>query len=333
MGKDELSLCLLFSQVAARRKNSSEFKVSLLRAIRSAIDRYLKQPLNNKPYMSIISKFESEQNTKCHLQTNDQRRQSICPFVHKNPTTSRAIAEAVYASGRQLLQTAWFCVTFYFSKRGRENQSKLTKEMQILRATSQGRRYHEFRLDCLISTKNHQGGLNYDNNHESHSIIFEVANSSCMLSHENPGKLRKPSQSYTIDVLFQRTREFLSNFGQRKTRFDIAILPLEKTRWRISKEHLDHIEGRQDSPDSLPNYYVYVRAKSVTVLSDHNCMVINRTHRLSRTTPGPQRAVKDRGPSAVYGARTRQGGGRGVHGLAPGEIFKYRVSEMLFPAF
>lgn len=136
--------------------------------------------------------------------------------MHKNPTTSRAIAEAVYASGRQLLQTAWFCVTFYFSKRGRENQSKLTKEMQILRATSQGRRYYEFHLDCLISTKNHQGGLNYDNNHESHSIIFEVANSSCMLSHENPGKLRKPSQSYTIDVLFQRTREISVKFRTEK---------------------------------------------------------------------------------------------------------------------
>ena len=35
----------------------------------------------------------------------------------------------------QLPRTAWFYITFYFGKRGRENQRKLTSDMLVLRCT------------------------------------------------------------------------------------------------------------------------------------------------------------------------------------------------------
>ena len=44
--------------------------------------------------------------------------------------------------------------------------------MLVLQSTPQGRRYYELRRDALISTKNHQGGLN-DPTDESDGKIFK----------------------------------------------------------------------------------------------------------------------------------------------------------------
>ena len=61
--KQELNRCLQVFYASVRQKNGSEFKVSSLRAIRGAIDRYLKQPPNNKP-RSIIGDSEFAKPTK-----------------------------------------------------------------------------------------------------------------------------------------------------------------------------------------------------------------------------------------------------------------------------
>ena len=76
--------------------------------------------------------------------------------------------------------------------------------MLVLQTTPQGRRYYELRRDALMSTKNHQGGLN-DSTDESDGKMFEAINSSrCpvktienFLKHLNP----------KLDRLFQRPRE------------------------------------------------------------------------------------------------------------------------------
>ena len=51
--KEELNKCLQVFYTFVRPKNGSEFKVSSLKAIRAAIDRFLKQMPNNKPW-SIV---------------------------------------------------------------------------------------------------------------------------------------------------------------------------------------------------------------------------------------------------------------------------------------
>ena len=73
----------------------------------------------------------------------------------------------------QILRTAWFYITFYFGKRGRENQRKVTSEMLVLSSTPQGRRYYEVRSPFL--SKNHEGGLT-DNPDESDGEMFEIRN-------------------------------------------------------------------------------------------------------------------------------------------------------------
>ena len=206
-----------------RQKNGSEFKVSSLRAIRGAIDRYLKQPPNNKPW-SIIgdSEFAKANQTLNAICKNMMKEGKVGPVVHKHPITSEQMQE-LFRSGQlgdsdtkdpsQLLRTAWFYLTLYFGKRGRENQRKLTKEMLVLQTTPQGRRYYELRRDALLSTKNLQGGLN-DPTDESDGKMFEVINSSrCpvktienFLKHLNP----------KLDCLFQRPRELSAKFNPEK---------------------------------------------------------------------------------------------------------------------
>jgi hypothetical protein len=168
---------------SVRQKNGSEFKVSSLKAIRAAIDRFLKQSPNNKPW-SIVGdpEFHKANETLNAICKNMMKEGKVGPIIHKNPITSEQLQE-LFKSGQfgdadtidpaQLQRTAWFYISLYFGKRGRENQRKLTKEMLVLRSTPQGRRYYEFQRNSLMSTKKHQGGLQ-DSTDESDAKVFEV---------------------------------------------------------------------------------------------------------------------------------------------------------------
>ena len=152
MEKEELNECLTMFYAAVRRVDGTEFKVSSLKAIRAAIDRYLRQPPNNKPWSivgdSAFQKSNKVLNAICKQMMQDGK---VGPTIHKNPVTSEQLQQ-LYETGHlgewdtldpsQLLRTAWFYITFYFGKRGRENQRKLTSDMLVLRSTPQGRRYY-----------------------------------------------------------------------------------------------------------------------------------------------------------------------------------------------
>ena len=182
--------------------------------IHGAIDRYLKQPPHNKPW-SIIgdSEFAKANQTLNTICKNMMKKGKVGPLVHKNPITSEQMQELFTSSQlgdantedpSQLLQTAWFYLTLYFGKRGRENQRNLTKEMLVMQTTPQGRRYYEFRRNALMSTKTYQGGLN-DSTEESDGKMFEVINSS-----RSPVKTIKNFIKHLnpkLDCLFQRPRE------------------------------------------------------------------------------------------------------------------------------
>ena len=87
-----------------KAKNGSKFKVSSLRAIRGAIDRYLTQLPHNKPW-SIIddSKFAKANQTLNAFCKNMMKEGRVGPVVHKNPTTSEQMEES-FISGQLL---AW----------------------------------------------------------------------------------------------------------------------------------------------------------------------------------------------------------------------------------
>ena len=50
MKKEELNDCLKVFYASVKQKDGKDFKVSSLRTIRAAIERYLKQPPVNKPW-------------------------------------------------------------------------------------------------------------------------------------------------------------------------------------------------------------------------------------------------------------------------------------------
>lgn len=61
-----------------------------------------------------------------------------------------------------LMQTAWFYISLFFGKRGRENKSLMKKSMLRLTVTAAGEGYFELNKDeprAVLSTKNHTGGL------------------------------------------------------------------------------------------------------------------------------------------------------------------------------
>lgn len=270
MEKEELNECLTMFYAAVRREDGTEFKVSSLKAIRAAIDRYLRQPPNNKPWSivgdSAFQKSNKVLNAICKQMMQDGK---VGPTIHKNPITSEQLQQ-LYETGQlgewdtldpsQLLRTAWFYITFYFGKRGRENQRKLTSDMLVLRSTPQRRRYYEFRSH--FASKNHQGGLT-DNPDESDGKMFEVPNSKrcpvktleSFLKHLNPN----------LHALFQRPREVSTKFQPQKDEVWYCNSPVGKSTLENMMKNMSTSAG---IAPHLTNHCV--RATSVTVLSDHN---------------------------------------------------------------
>ena len=160
----------------------------------------------------------------------------------------------------QPLRTAWFYIAFYFGKRGRENQRKLTSDMLVLRSTPQGRRYYEFRSN--FASKNHQGGLTY-NPDESDGKMFEVPNSKrcpvktleSFLKHLNPN----------LQALSFNDQEVSTKFQPQKDEVWHCNSPVGKSTLENMMKNMSTSAG---IAPHLTNHCV--RATLVTVLSDHN---------------------------------------------------------------
>ena len=258
--------------VSVRQKDGSPYKVSSLKAIRAAIDRFLKQSPNNKPW-SIVgdSEFQKANETLNAVCKKTTKEGKVGPTIHKNPITSEQLQQ-LFASGQlgdansndpsQLQRTAWFYITLYFGKRGRENQRRLTKEMFILRKTPQGRRYYEMTRNFLMSTKNHQGGLQ-DSTDESDGKMFEVPQSNrcpvktleSFINHLNP----------KVECLFQRPRYVCASFQPEKEQVWYTNSPVGEFTLCNMMKTMSRAAG---IVPYITNHCV--RATSVTVLSDHN---------------------------------------------------------------
>ena len=97
MEKGEITECLTMFYAAVRREDGTEFKVSSLKAaIRAAIDRYLRQPPNNKPWSivgdSAFQKSNKVLNAICKQMTQEGK---VGPTIHKKSYHERTAAAAV----------------------------------------------------------------------------------------------------------------------------------------------------------------------------------------------------------------------------------------------
>ena len=198
--------CLSKFYLSARKQDGSHYKKISLLSIRSALDRYLRSPPLNKK-LSICYGIQFNEANKAlnsylkHLTSTG----TIAGTIHKSPLTAEFIQKLFEAGElasadtkipRALLQTAWFYVSLYFGKRGRENQSLMKKSMLHLAVTASGEEYFELNKEkpgAVLSTNNHKGGLDGSEDHAHGKIFSSHGSKRCpvqtiksYLSHLNP---------------------------------------------------------------------------------------------------------------------------------------------------
>ena len=159
--------------MSARRRDGTFYNKKSLTAIRAALDRHLRSQALNKPFSIIGDPLFTEANkTLSNYLKTLSKRGDIAPTAHKQALTKEVI-EKLYDEGElvefdmlnpaKLQQTAyaWFFISLFLRKRGRENQQTMKKTMLALRKTPAGEEYYEVSNErgAVLATKNHQGGL------------------------------------------------------------------------------------------------------------------------------------------------------------------------------
>ena len=226
MTQSELNKCLQKFYLSVRKRDGTYYNKKPLTAIRAAIDRHLRSSPISKPFCIIGSpeSQESNQTLNCFVKTLSKKGE-IAPTVYKRPLT-KEIVESLYEAGeqldvntlqpQQLQQTAWFVISLFLGRRGRENQTAMKKYMLIKRQTPSGEKYWELnrqRPGAVLATKKHQEGLT-DPQNESDGKIFE-----------RPGSLRCPFR--IVDKYLSHLHPNCSNLFQRprtsSKKFDPAV--------------------------------------------------------------------------------------------------------------
>jgi len=184
MTPEQLNKCLQKFYLSARKRDGTFYNKKSLTAIRAALDRHLRGPPLNKPFSIIGDPLFNEANkTLSNYLKTLSKRGDIAPTAYKQALTKEVI-EKLYdeeeltefdtLNPAKLQQTAWFFISLFLGKRGRENQQTMKKTMLALRKTPDGEEYYEVSNErgAVLATKNHQGGLD-DQDDESNGKIFE----------------------------------------------------------------------------------------------------------------------------------------------------------------
>ena len=170
MSPIQLNKCLQKFYLSARKRDGSYYNKMSLIAIRAALDRHLKSP---KPF-SIVgdSHFNEANKSPSNFLKSLSKSGQKAPTVHKQALT-KEVVEKLYEEGElvdidslqphKVQQTAWFFISLFLGKRGRENQQLLKKHMPISREGPNVEKYLEINKErgAVLATKNHQGGLDY----------------------------------------------------------------------------------------------------------------------------------------------------------------------------
>lgn len=271
MNIDEMNKCLSRFYVSVRKTDGTNYKETSLLAIRAAIDHHLKSPPFNCKFSICDNNSFSEANKTLnsylkHLSNTGQ----IAGTVHKNPLTRQIVAK-LYEAGelgqsntrnpRVLLQTAWFYISLYFGRRGRENQATMKKSVLRLVQTASGEEYFELNKaepGTVLTSKNHTGGLHGTEDH-SDGKIFTLANSlkcpvktiKAFLSHLNPES----------EALFQRPKEVSTKFHPTE---DVVWYEVRKLGHNTLENMLKSMTQRADiSP------HLNVETRQIKALTGH----------------------------------------------------------------
>ena len=270
-------------------------------SIRSAIDRFLREPPNSKLFSITAHPAFTKANKVLDAFVKSLRKSGkIAGTVHRESMTEEHIQQlfesvelgpADSKDPVQFMKTAWLYICIFSRKRGRENQRALHPNILILRKTPQGQDYYQLNTEmpgALPADKNHPGGLT-DPEDESDGKIFAVDGSprcpvqtvKAYLSHLNP----------VLDVLLQKPRHHCSSFNPDKepVRFcnsSVGQSTLENMLKEMSKKAgiVPHLTNQR------------LRATSITILSDADCesrhtasdlsQGTSRTKQSSHTTTG-----------------------------------------------
>ena len=274
MSQAELNNCLKQFYTSARQKDGSYYKKTTMKAIRAAIERFLKKKCK-KGFSIVGDPTFAEANAVLDAFVKDLRKSGkIAGTVHKKPISKEEIKQ-LFRAGElgpadtldpaQLFRTVWFYLSFYFGKRGRENQRLLKPNMLVLKSTPDGKDFFELNREVagsVLATKNHQGGL-YDPEDESDGKIYSIPDSpTCpvqtiknYLKHLNP----------TCDSLFQRPKDANANKFDVNNLIWYANSPVgERTLGNL----LRVMTKRAGIEPPLTNHSI--RATSVTVLANAN---------------------------------------------------------------
>ena len=122
-------------------------------SIRAAMDRFLRELPNSKPFSITAHPAFTEANKVLDAFVKSLRKSGkIAGTIHKESMTEEHIQQ-LFESGElgsadskdpaQLMKTAWLYICLFFGKRGRENQRALRPNMLILRKTPQGQEYYQ----------------------------------------------------------------------------------------------------------------------------------------------------------------------------------------------
>ena len=167
MSQAELNNCLKQFHTSARQKNGSYYKKTIMKGIRAAIERFLKKKC--KKGLSIVGDPTfAEANAVLDAFVKDLRKSGkIAGTVNKKPISKEEIQQ-LFRAGElgpadtldpaQLFRTVWFYLSFYFGKRGIENQRLLKPNMLALRSTPGGKDFFESNDEVtgsVLATKNH----------------------------------------------------------------------------------------------------------------------------------------------------------------------------------
>ena len=274
MSPTELNKCLQKFYLSARKRDGSFYNKKSLTAIRAALDRHLRSPPFSKPFsITGDSQFNDANTSLNNFLKTLSKSGEIAPTVHKQPLTKEVVAK-LYEEGElvdtdslqphKLQQTAWFFISLFLGKRGRENQQLLKKHMLVARETPSGEKYLEMSRErgAVLATKNHQGGLD-DKEDESNGKIFERPGSKrCpvkliekYLSHLNP----------ECSSLFQKPRSPCKSFNPARDAVWYCSTPLGHN---TLHNMLRFMTTRAGIIPHLTNHSI--RATTITVLSAAN---------------------------------------------------------------
>lgn len=276
MSTEEMNKCLSKFYVSARKQDGNYYKKTSLLSIRAALDRHLKTPPYNKRFSICDNVLFSEANKTLNSYLKQLvKNGKIAPTVHKVSLTAdivkklyekRELADVDTQSPRALLQTAWFLISIYFGKRGRENQSSLKKSMLRLVKTADGQEYFELNRSepgAVLTSKNHTGGLHGSEDHSDGKIFSQPGSKRCpveilktYLIHLNPN----------ISALFQKPK------SESSAKFNPKVHEVWYDACNVGHNTLENMLRKMTERAGITPYLTNhsLRATTVTVLSGSN---------------------------------------------------------------